>query len=148
MTDCAPIKSELNAKLLDATEAANGWRGRCVNLFARAEAVIGAALASREPGKKAPMLVSQKAKRLAGHLTSKVVEQSLNDFVSFLGDRTALTHGTGKLWVDERGPWLLTLDWVGGGGPGRRVFASWEAESFHNDLRAVVQRLERQLRTA
>lgn len=148
MTDCTPISSELRTSLAKATDSANQWRGRCINLFARAEWAIGTTLATKESGKKPPMLVSQKAKRVAAHLTSTETCQCLDEFVAFLADRTALTHGTGKLWVDEGGSWLLTLEWAGGTGPVRRVFASIEAEAFHKELRTVVQRLERRLRTA
>ena len=148
MTDCAPIKSELRTALAVATEEANQWRGRCVNLFACAEAAIGAALVNKEPGKKLPMLVSQKAQRLSIHLESNDARQKLGDFAVLLADRTALTHGAGRLWVTDGDRWLLTLDWTTSKGPERRTFSSEEAKTFHDRLRTLVRSLEPTFRSA
>ena len=143
MTDCSPIKFELRAALSAATEEANQWRGRCVNLFACAEAAIGTGLAAKEPDKKLPMLVSQKAQRLSNCLESDDARQKLGEFAVLLADRTALTHGVGSLWVNDGGKWFLTLDWSTAKGPERRTFSSQEAETFHNRLRTLVRSLEK-----
>ena len=142
MTDCAPIKSHLRTALAAATDEANQWRGRCVNLFACAEVAIGTGLAAREPGKKLPMLISQKAQRLSKCVESDAARKALGDFAVLLADRTALTHGAGRLWVSDGGNWLLTLDWSTSKGPERRTFSSKEAETFHSRLRALVRSLE------
>ena len=146
MTDCTQIKSELRTALFAATERANQWRGRCVNLFARAEATVGAKLAAKEPGKKLPMLVSQKVQRLGNSLESEADKEKLGDFALLLADRTALTHGSGKVWLSEGGTWLLTLDWSTAKGPERRTFSNKEADAFHDRLRDLVCNLEKMLR--
>ena len=147
MTDCTPIESGLGIALSMATEEANGWRGRCVNLFARAEFAVGGALLERQPAARMPMLVGQKVQRLSDDLNSPEIRKRLDEFAALLADRTALTHGRGKPWVDKSGSWLLTLEWVSNKGLERRVFTAKEAMAFHQQLRTAVQRVEAALKS-
>ena len=68
----APIAIPLEDRFGPATEAINAWRGRCLMLFARAEASVSEALVMKagDPGKPMlPLLVGQRfaalEKRLA-----------------------------------------------------------------------------------
>ncbi|HJR83419.1 MAG TPA: hypothetical protein VJ775_05785, partial [Sphingomicrobium sp.] len=79
-----PITDTLHA----ATEAANGWRGRCVNLYSRAETLIGHALLHREPTAKPPMLIGKKVERLQKLGGADELLSALESFGRFLVDRT------------------------------------------------------------
>ena len=138
-----PIADTLPA----ATEAANGWRGRCVILYSRAEILIGQALLRREPTAKLPMLISKKVERLHKLGGADELLSVLESFGRLLVERTALTHGSGKLWIAGKGKWLLTLEWLSSRGAERRIFTGEEASNFHKELRTAVQHLERALKS-
>lgn len=146
----APISAQavISVALRDAIDAANGWRGRCVNLFARAERALGEALLSFEPGKKPPMLASQKADRLQKLHAPDSAASILDEFARLLVDRAPLAHGVGKVWIDDTKSWLLRLDWLSGTDWRQRAFTADEAKAFHAQLRAVVQQLERVLKVS
>ena len=110
--------------------------------------MVGVALRARQPTAKLPMLISQKVRRLSENLADPEVRASLEEFTEFLSDRTALAHGKGKIWIDGADGWLLTLEWVSGKGPERRIFTAKEAMDFRKRLLTAVRRVEAALKQA
>jgi hypothetical protein len=152
VTKHVSIESELQSAFNNATAEVNQWRGRCINLFANGERIVGDALAKRNPvGTKLPMLVSQKVKQLASDLTGSdpALLEHLNDFGALLVTRSALTHGVATVWLDRSKSWRVVLQWVSIRASVRKheeqAFTRSEAESFRRALQSVVQRLEQAL---
>jgi hypothetical protein len=144
----ASVERTLIAAHRAAIDEANEWRGRCVNLYGRAETKIAEALIAIEPDKKPPMLFSKKVERLQAIGGSAKLLGALQRLAALLGDRAALTHGAGKVWIDDKGKWLFTLEWAAGKTMSRRVFTRDEAAAFHDQVRAVTQLLESALKTS
>ncbi|AZO59682.1 hypothetical protein EJ078_10875 [Mesorhizobium sp. M1A.F.Ca.IN.022.06.1.1] len=103
--------------------AANAWRGRCLDLFARSEAAVSETLlvlanSSRHGAVvKLPHLVGQRFEELAtligptGAFASegKASAAALLAFRPHEGLRASLAHGVGKVVLDQQGGWLLVL---------------------------------------
>jgi hypothetical protein len=141
MTDGSPNLVDIR----QATEAANAWRGRCVNLFARGELAISAALLETDPAAKVPRLLGQRLQLLRDAKKGLAAITHLENFAALLGERTALTHGSCKPWAGSGG-WMLTLEWYSGIQRERRMFTERETEEFHRQLRTAVHRMESALR--
>jgi hypothetical protein len=126
----------------DAVERANAWRGRCVNLFARGEAVIGHALVASTAGRPLPMLLSQRISRLRkSAAVGANQELALDEFSALASERNAIVHGTGKVFVERSGRWFLVLETLGRTGPSETTFSQSRAEERGLALKQTVDRL-------
>ncbi|TIP06451.1 MAG: hypothetical protein E5X72_01665 [Mesorhizobium sp.] len=106
-----------------ALTAANAWRGRCLDIFARSEAGVSETLLmlanmSRQGGiVKLPHLVGQRFEELAvligptGAFASEgtATAAALSAFRQHEHLRSSLAHGVGKVVLDRQGNWLLVL---------------------------------------
>jgi hypothetical protein len=125
-----------------AIDEANRWRGRCVNLFARGELVIGEALLAETNAKPLPMLLSQRITKLVALIDGQPKKRrALESFELQIGDRNAIVHGSGKVFVDGNGQWLLTLHAVDRAGPIHQHILQDDAEQRARQLKSVVDRL-------
>lgn len=125
-----------------AIDDANRWRGLCVNLFARGELVIGEALLAKLASKPLPLLLSQRISRLSGLVEKQPKQASaLKDFERHIDDRNVIVHGSGKVYVDGQGQWLLTLRALNRSGSIQKHVAQADAEQRVRDLKATVDRL-------
>ena len=147
MTNATPVKSQIDEALDKAVNEANRWRGRCINLFARGEQCIMNALANALPDDAPiPMLISQKIKRLAALCESDPEQLALLDaFAALLPTRNALTHGSGRVFIDRSG-WLLLLTFQSRRTEMNEQVTDSQAEAVRKQLHATVQRLERGLK--
>ena len=126
----------------DAIERANAWRGRCVNLFARGEAIIGQTLIARAPGQPLPMLLSQRIARLRKAVAGTGdQEQALDEFSAFANERNAIVHGEGKVFIDRNGGWLLILRSIGRNGANEVTVMQSAAEERRRALKLTIDRL-------
>ncbi|MER8917690.1 hypothetical protein NKI32_28230 [Mesorhizobium sp. M0761] len=117
------IPAVRNDQWLNALTAANAWRGRCLDMFARSEAAVSETLlllANAPKGDavvKLPHLVGQRFEELAtlmgptGAFASKgkASAAALLAFREHEGLRSSLAHGVGKVVLDRQGNWLLVL---------------------------------------
>lgn len=125
-----------------AIDDANRWRGQCVNQFARGEMAIGKALLVAEPGKKLPMLLSQKIEALCKKCPAETKRQkALVEFHELADQRNALVHGDGKVFIDQRGRWLLSLRSLSRMDVSTTTFLEDDASIFSERLQKVVQQL-------
>ena len=122
-----------------AIRAANEWRGRCINWFARMENVVMTALAHEAKGVKAESLFSQKLTRLeralAGNPRAMKAIAGLRDLVEV---RNTIVHCEATVF-EAKGKWLLQFaDFEGR--VCRRI-SDDEGEAICRDLQARVDRL-------
>ena len=136
------IASPLKDAHRQAIDEANRWRGRCVNLIARGELIIGQALLKELGGKKMPLLFGQRIAGLAELVKSQPKQaKALEDFKLQAGDRNFIVHGVGKVFVDSHGQWLLTLEALDRDGMSRSHVSQGEAEKSVHKLKSAVDRL-------
>ena len=129
-----------------AIEEANQWRGRMINLYARAENQIGRALASKANG-RLPMLFSQKISQLKKLIVGDAKLRGIVEQLEVrLGERNSLVHGVGSVWVAPNGRWLLELSHHGRKGVERFAVQGDDAEAQRDDLAKIAQRLESKLK--
>jgi hypothetical protein len=120
----------------------NCWRGCCVNHFARGELAIGRALQAAAPGKKLPMLLSQKFEALRKLCPDGSKKQkAIVDFGAISDDRNSIVHGEGRVYIDHLGNWVLSLRSLNRDSIRTTYFLEAEAEDFRNRLKRVVHQL-------
>lgn len=147
MTALGEIPLLLHEAHRRAIDDANRWRGKCVNHFARGELLIGKALAARDDSKPLPMLLSQRISRLSAMLGDQPkATVALDQFQQLSSHRNAVVHGSGKVFVDVEGKWLLTLELLDRSGASRLQLVKDEAEAHAKLLKATVDRLSAALR--
>lgn len=143
---------------------ANGWRGRAMEEFARAEMAVSealiqlAAVPGRGEGITLPHLAGQRFSVLAKQVAEggphaaqgKGVAQALSEWRDHEALRALLCHGVATITVDHRGRWHLILRLVAfrAGKPVRDmlVLDEEEAAARLQVLHAARQRLEGRLR--
>lgn len=122
-TETTAIPAVSNDQWLHALTAANAWRGRCLDKFARSEAAVSETLlvlantSGRGAAVKLPHLVGQRFEELATligptgafALEGKASAAALLTFRPHEGLRASLAHGVGKVVLDQKGSWLLVL---------------------------------------
>ena len=140
----APVNIQLS--LIDAhrqaIESANCWRGRTVNLFARGELIIAQALLAEKDGKALPMLLSQRISRLSRSVAADMKKAAaLNAFEQLSPDRNAIVHGSGSVYVDRDGKWLLTLHAVDRTGSVEQSVSQSDAEAKVRAFKSTIDRL-------
>ena len=147
MNALADIFLPLKEAHQEAVGLANCWRGRCVNLFAKGERIIGEALRKHDPDKPLPMLLSQRVAKLTALLSTDCKKTSaLKAFAAEADQRNAIVHGDGKVFVDRYGQWLLTLHALDRSGSVSRQVAQAEGDQQLRNLKSVVDRLAALLR--
>ncbi|HET9335731.1 MAG TPA: hypothetical protein VFO12_04905 [Sphingomicrobium sp.] len=129
-----------------ATADGNQWRGRLINLYARAEGRISDALHRVEPDRTLPLLLSQKISRLKKLSTDPLLIEELAKLEGRLGERNSLVHGEGKIWIDPNGEWLLQLSQRRRAGDVQHMLQSDTVKSCHAELHKLVQRLASKLK--
>ncbi len=130
-----------------AVEEANQWRGRLINLFAKAECAITRALSNSLPDNKIPILLSQKISRLREARSSdERLVDCLKTLETRLDERNSLVHGEGQVWLNRRGGWQLQLCHQVRSGITEFTLCGDEAKSGHDDLHKLVQRLSAKLK--
>ena len=129
-----------------ATYDANHWRGRLINIYAKAEARVSDALLALAPDKALPLLFSQKITRLKRLVSDEIIFQELAKLEGRLSERNALVHGEGKVWIDLKGDWLLHLHNPGRAGEQPHALSCDTIKSRHDELNKLVQRLTSKLR--
>ncbi|HZF44636.1 MAG TPA: hypothetical protein VEZ48_14640 [Sphingomonadaceae bacterium] len=164
MNAISPIDAPTaDRRWFEATNAANAWRGRCLNTFARAEAAVSETLLAmsgvggRGSGVKLPYLVGQKFETLAAAIgpegpfasEGQVVANTLAGFRTYDHLRAFLCHGDGKIALDQRGAWLLVmrLPTFGSKLPERTFYVAFqkEADELALELGNAGKRLGQQL---
>lgn len=152
-----------NAEWPRAVMAANAWRGRCLDLFARSESAVSETLLvlanTPERGTLVRLLhlVGQRFEELANligpagafALEGKASSAALSVFRTHEDLRVSLCHGVGKVVLDQQGRWLLLLRTLAfrSKQPQRmvRVVEANEADEIVNSLRSAGQRLVSEL---
>jgi len=152
-----------NADWPRALAAANAWRGRCLDIFARSEAAVSETLlalanvSERGIVVKLPHLVGQRFEELANltgpagafALEGKASAAALSTFRAHEDLRTSLCHGVGKVTLDQQGGWLLVLRTLAfrSKQPQRAVviIEENEAEGLVKSLQTAGQRLRSEL---
>lgn len=121
--ETSAIPAGSNDQWLHALNAANAWRGRCLDLFARSEAAVSETLlvmanrSSNGTVAKLPHLVGHRFEELATLIGPTGVfaaegnasAAALSAFRPHEGLRASLAHGVGKVVLDQQGNWLLVL---------------------------------------
>ena len=140
MTIASPLKSVREDALDDAVLKACAWRGRCINLFARAEAAVTEGMRQVGLEVRPAMGLRQRIRTFSDSAPDKLRERlaALDDL---LATRNALTHGCQEVGIQRDG-WLLVLVHDNGAGRVQLAFTEAEAEQFRHDLHRAVQRLE------
>lgn len=146
-----------------ALAAANAWRGRCLDIFARSEAAVSdtllvlANVSERGIVVKLPHLVGQRFEELANligpagafALEGRTSAVALSTFRAHESLRASLCHGVGKIVLDQQGGWLLVLRTLAfrSKQPQRTVLVieENEAEGLVKSLQAAGQRLRSEL---
>ena len=106
-----------------ANLSADEWRGKCLNLYARAEQAVGSALEDAHRANATPKLRHLAGQRLADLIVTVEAKggtgKQMKAFSSALGawkavesQRQFLAHGVASTSVDIRGCWTLLLDVV------------------------------------
>jgi len=122
-----------------AIEQVNAWRGRCVNLFARGENIIGKALLAQPDPKSMPMLLSQRNKRLTAIVDGDTKKTAaLEAFQLIASRRNAIVHGNGKVYVAPCGHWLLRLEMIDRSGVVTEHFTKAEADAHAKELKKAI----------
>ena len=121
-----------------AIHDANAWRGRCINLFARAERVVTNSL----PGASKPKapLLGQKLDMLAKAMSDRAeVLASINAFKELTELRNAIVHREGRVFSDAKGGWLLQFEAT----PGNDCLrvSDLEAEELRRQIQRAVDKL-------
>ena len=131
-----------------ATERANAWRGRCVNQFARGELIVGEALLAQSAIKTLPMLLSQRIARLSSLVKDAPKKVDALEAFSGLSDlRNAIVHGSGTIFIDGEGNWLITLRAAGRSGLDQASISQDQADERLVEVRQTVDRLCSALKT-
>ena len=139
-------QAELTSHRL-ATERANAWRGRCLNLFCRAERLISEDLARTSAADKLPLLLSQRLARLAKASEEQSPRlKALIAFDALLDLRNAVAHGEGSIFIDTKGQWLLLLEYRSRTGLIERAIRETHSKALHTEIHKAVQRLEAYLK--
>ncbi|MGI4732545.1 MAG: hypothetical protein ACRYFW_12480 [Janthinobacterium lividum] len=154
----APFVPDLTA-IFDWTAAADladVWRGRCLELFGRAERAISETLIHLNTGKPIstatfPRMLGQKVaelERLLAASDAVPAAKALTALRAFREQdplRSYLCHGTIGIMLDEEGEWHVLLRMLvfktGVTVRDERLLSRTETESCHDALRLAVQRL-------
>ena len=103
---------------------------------------IGKALLDAQPEKKLPMLLSQKIEALLRQCPPGTKKhKAMVEFRELADQRNALVHGDGKVFVDQRGRWLLSLRSLSRVDVDTTTFLEDDASAFCDRLQKVVQQL-------
>ena len=139
----------------------NCWRGRCLDLFAKAEAAVDLALRSAiERGMAASMkhLTGQRLAEIVSLASSEAratdrqkqaLIASLENWQALYAKRNFFAHGVATVLMDRHGRWSVQLDfWVYR--TGREILERWswnkdEALQFEADLEQCFKALSAQL---
>lgn len=112
----APTAIPLEDRFAPAIDTVNGWRGRCLASFARAEAAVSEALVTlgATDGKAAlPLLVGQRYALLAARLEARgggaEAVCAIRAFAAHDDLRVFLCHGVSRILLDRRGTWQATF---------------------------------------
>lgn len=147
MTAIVEIEPTLQSVHRAATEEANAWRGRCIGLFGRGEDAISQFLVLNDRGRKLPVLLGKRLERLSEILDGRT--QALNavsGFCQLINLRNALAHGNPRIYVDQKGRWLLHMEFADREGRQKRSIRQEEGETICQEVHAAVQRLEDRLK--
>jgi len=116
MTVQLPFERALSDLHAAAIDAANRWRGHCVERYARLEDEVTrtlTAMAAKPNAKiRVPYNFGDKVKVLRAAIAAEEVGRRTklaNAFVrldAHHGRRNMLVHATGKIWTDAKGDWL------------------------------------------
>jgi hypothetical protein len=157
----APFDQSKDLAFEAALTRAQGWRGQCIQQFARLEIAIGDALqciAAAKPTLKVKRADQIRAafdemKRLTdskGPFGSKFqLAKSLHEIDRWIDWRAHLTHGVLNVWQGPAGKWLLTLEHRDLGGSDIRMhsISRDSADEMLARLGEEVGRLERRVRS-
>ena len=154
----APFVPDLSA-VFDWTataDLADGWRGRCLQLFGRAEGAISETLVHLSRGRPAsaatfPRMLGQKVAELERLLAVSDAAPAAKALVALRAFReqdalrSYLCHGTIGVLLDERGDWhvLLRMTVLRNGATVRdeRLLSRTEMDACHDALHQAGQRL-------
>ena len=142
-------------------EAASAWRGRCLDVFARSEAVVTETLlvlvsVDGRGSLKLPHLVGQRYDALSGSIGSggafaeegKTAAEAVSRFRKHDAFRTQISHGVFTVTLDHRDQWHLVARVLAlrTGRASRELFVTQQAEAA-----VIVESLEKdgsRMRTA
>ena len=138
-----PISPSIKDAQRDAINDINRWRGHCIELFARADHVVGTALARNEIA-RVPGSLAGRVDALKLVCKSARLSRTLDEFRDMIEHRNVLAHAVSAVWVKDAGNWLWSYRFTPAGkgnAEQRGYWCSDEAEDFEEKLRRTVQRL-------
>jgi hypothetical protein len=110
-----------------ATDDVHRWRGRCVDCFARIEqgvdgAVAAMAASGREASVRRAPMFGLRIEMMRSALSTASFAQhgqkalkALEHIEPHLRLRNPMVHGVGRVWIDARGNWLWTYEYLPSG---------------------------------
>ena len=141
MTVELPISSAIQDARREAIDDSNRWRGHCIELFARADGMIAAALSGE--GLTSASLAGR-VDALKKQASSEKLTQTLDALREMIEVRNLLAHAVSKVWIEDHRGWLWAYRFrpAGKGKTDQRGYWSdAEAREFEDRLRRTVQRL-------
>lgn len=98
----------------EANAAVNAWRGRCIDVFARAEASVSETMLvyAGAASSRFPHLVGQRFEALFKVINDEGNSKAVEALAAFrLHDplRSFLCHGVGKVTLDRDGDWQVVI---------------------------------------
>ena len=101
------VELTLQAAHRIAVDEASAWRGRCINLFARAERVVAVAISANKKSAKTQLFgkrLGLLADAMADDPSILAVIESLQSLVE---TRNTIVHCEGHVFVDLKGHWKI-----------------------------------------
>jgi hypothetical protein len=137
------IELTLQAAHRIAVDDASAWRGRCINLFARAERVVAVAISTNKKSAKTQLFgkrLGLLADAMAGDPSILAMIESLQSLVE---TRNTIVHCEGHVFVDLKGHWILEFE--DGSGEAQLRISKSEAEILRRRIQQSVDRLKSKL---
>ena len=140
------LQSEINALHREAVRASNEWRGRCMNLFARGERIVTAALTAGGKTVKQNALLSQKLDLLAasGSNQAKLLK-CLDEFRGLLDLRNTIVHCEARVLFDIDRRWMSEFEDFSGAT--RLRVSDTDGEVLRRKIQQAVDKLRSRLET-